>query len=81
MPNRASRAGHIPYRTCVVCRKKKEKKEMIRFANLENDLIFDCRQRLEMRGFYVCDVNDCIILLDKWFRKFLRKNTRLGEGK
>ncbi len=78
MPNRSSRADHVPIRTCVVCKKKDEKKKMIRLTISEDDLIYDWQQRLPMRGYYACNVNDCLLLLDKWLkrRKRVKKDKR-----
>ncbi len=73
MPNRSSKAGHIPQRSCVICRKKNEKDKMMRFVLNEGDIIIDYRQRLNMRGYYTCDDNGCILLLDKWLKKKSRR--------
>ncbi len=73
MPNRSSKAGHTPVRTCVVCQKKREKKKMIRFIISDSDIVIDWKQHCVMRGYYTCDDNDCITRLDKWLTKKLRK--------
>jgi len=78
MVNRNSRAGHKPLRTCVVCRKKLEKDNLIRFILIEGEVIFDLGQRFPARGYYVCDENNCIEKLEKWVikRKRSRKTKR-----
>jgi hypothetical protein len=76
MPNRSAKAGHIPYRTCVICRNKNEKKSMLRFVNSDGDIVIDWKQRCGMRGYYTCDNNDCILSLERWLKKkkrFIRK--------
>ncbi len=75
MPNRSSKAGHMPIRTCVVCRKKDEKSKMIRFVIAENEIVIDWGKRNLMRGYYTCNDNECLVLLEKWLKKRLRKRT------
>ncbi|MGQ9485978.1 MAG: YlxR family protein [Desulfosoma sp.] len=49
------RRGHTPYRTCVVCRTKRPKKDLVRLVlNGHRLVIPDLRQRLSGRGAYVC---------------------------
>ena len=74
MPKKSSKAGHVPERTCVVCRKKKERDKLIRFAILDSEIIFDLKREIASRGYYVCDDNDCLEKLNKWLQKFIRKN-------
>jgi predicted RNA-binding protein YlxR (DUF448 family) len=72
MPNRSSKAGHIPFRTCVVCRKKAEKKKLMRFVILDSEIVIDLTGKLTDRGYYVCDDNDCLQKLEKRVVKILR---------
>lgn len=76
MPNKASNAGHIPQRTCVICRHKQNKPELLRFVILQNEPVFDLTGKFQARGFYVCDENLCIEKLDKWVLKYKKKNSR-----
>ncbi|MCS7149868.1 MAG: YlxR family protein [Caldimicrobium sp.] len=55
------KAGHLPERTCVSCRKKLPKVSMIRFAKMEGQIILDETQRLPGRGAYLC--RDCFSIL------------------
>lgn len=49
------RRGHTPYRTCVVCRAKRPKKDLLRLVLDAHRLVIpDFRQRLSGRGAYVC---------------------------
>ncbi len=69
MPNKNSNKGHIPRRSCVVCRKKDEKRNLLRFVIIEGEIVFDMKQKLQQRGYYVCNENGCIIKLAKWRKK------------
>ncbi|MEJ5365839.1 MAG: YlxR family protein [Desulfosoma sp.] len=52
----AKSSGHVPYRTCIVCRSKRPKGELLRLAlDQERRVIPDCRHRLPGRGAYVCE--------------------------
>jgi len=69
MPNRSSKAFHEPQRSCVICRKKSLKKDLLRFIILENEIVFDQKMNLQKRGYYCCDDNNCINNLIKWKSK------------
>lgn len=69
MVNKNSQAGHIPFRSCVICRTKKPKGKLLRFIFLDGEVSFDLRQKIETRGYYVCDDNSCIEKLEKWKSK------------
>ena len=79
MPNRSSKAGHNPQRTCVVCRKKSEKKKLIRFVLLDSEIVLDLNYKIEKRGYYVCDDNDCLKKLDKRVKKMLKGRNSHGR--
>ncbi len=80
MPNRSSKTGHIPWRSCVICREGKNKKELIRFILLEKDIIFDLNQDLTGRGYYVCDQNTCLGKVNKWKLKLIKKRGSLNNN-
>ncbi len=42
-----------PVRSCIICKKKNEKRELLRFVK-KDKFIFDPLQKLEGRGYYVC---------------------------
>jgi len=71
MSNRSSKAGHIPERTCIVCRKKSEKQKLIKFVLLDSEIVFDLNSDMKGRGYYVCDDNRCLQKLDKRVMKML----------
>lgn len=75
MSNRSSKAGHIPQRTCVVCRKKTEKKKLMRFVLLDYEIVFDLNCDIEKRGYYACDDNSCLQKLEKRVKKILRSRS------
>lgn len=50
----------IPQRSCVVCRTKKDKNELIRIVkNKNNEINIDEKGKLEGKGAYICDSIDC----------------------
>ena len=76
MPNRASKAGHIPIRSCVICKTKDDQENLIRFAFIKNEIVFDLKRRIAARGYYVCDNNECLQKLDKWLNKREKKSRK-----
>lgn len=51
----------IPQRSCIVCRTKKDKSELIRIVkNKENEIIIDESGKKPGKGAYICDSIDCI---------------------
>ena len=81
MPNRSSKAGHIPKRTCVVCKNKTRQDELMRFAIIDREIVFDIRKKLACRGYYVCNNNECLLKLEKWLSKYLKKTKRIEVGR
>jgi len=79
MPNRSSNAEYIPQRTCVICRRKTVKKQLIRFILLSSEIVFDLNCDVEKRGYYVCDDNNCLQKLEKKVKKILR--SRFDNGR
>ncbi len=69
MPNKSSHAGHIAERSCVICRKKSDKSELLRFASVDGIQVFDLKNRIQGRGFYICNDSDCLQRLDRWIKK------------
>ena len=81
MPNRSSKADHIPERSCVICMKKTKLHELIRFVIIDREIVFDISEKLGCRGFYVCNNNECLLKLGKWLSKYLRKIKRIESGR
>ena len=61
------------HRTCVICKKKREKCELFRFAILQrsfNEIVIDINHKLKSRGFYFCKDNaNCEKYLPNWVNK------------
>jgi len=52
--------GHTPVRTCISCRAKRRKNDLIRLViDHENRLTRGDSGRLKGRGAYVCDTPSC----------------------
>ncbi|MDN5354092.1 MAG: uncharacterized protein PWQ09_848 [Candidatus Cloacimonadota bacterium] len=69
MPNQKSKAGHIPMRTCVICRQKKPQLQLLRFGKTASGVVYDLKHKLSGRGFYVCISNKCLQKIEQWQRK------------
>lgn len=55
----AQRRKHVPTRTCVVCRDKAGKRELVRLVRTENGVIVDPSGKLDGRGAYLCEQASC----------------------
>lgn len=64
--------GHIPERTCVACRTKAPKWELVRFVVKDREVFLDERAILPGRGAYLC--KNCLPKKDQ--PKILRKLKR-----
>ncbi len=73
MPNKSRSAGHVPFRTCIICRKKTEQRSLLGFFILGNEVIFDVNRMVNNRKKYVCHQVECLNHLDKWMSKYLKK--------
>jgi hypothetical protein len=69
MVNKASKKGHIPQRTCVICRKKDAKSKLRRFVLEDDNIVFDIKQSLPNRGYYCCPTSKCLDKLEGWNKK------------
>lgn len=53
-------------RTCVICKEKKDKKDLFRIVEKEEGkYTLDIKQNAQQRGAYVCKTHDCIKRLSK----------------
>ncbi|HNX38161.1 MAG TPA: DUF448 domain-containing protein [Candidatus Cloacimonadota bacterium] len=73
MPNRNSHADHIPFRTCVICRRKAEQKSLWSIRLLPQGLVIDLKRELSGRKCYVCPESDCLSGLERWQKKYSKK--------
>ena len=57
----------IPLRQCLACRDMKPKNELIRVVKLanSNEFVFDSTGKLNGRGAYICNNDNCINLVIK----------------
>lgn len=58
--------GWVPHRTCMACREKRPKHELVRFAlKPGRELAVDLERGLGGRGAYLCPREHCLGLLKK----------------
>lgn len=51
---------HIPERTCVICRQKKDKRSLTRVVSIpDNGIHIDPTGKQNGRGAYLCDSPEC----------------------
>lgn len=52
---------HVPLRSCVVCRRQKEKSELLRIVRTsDGSVVFDPSGKQAGRGAYVCRSDECV---------------------
>lgn len=66
-------------RTCIVCRNKDNKNNLIRIAVSEEGVIIDIEQKIQGRGYYICKNEECLKKMTK--NKVLTKTLKLEEEK
>jgi predicted RNA-binding protein YlxR (DUF448 family) len=67
----------IPFRMCVACKESKPKKDLIRILRTDNgEFVFDKTGKMNGRGTYICDNDDCInkLLKQKVLNKVFKCN-------
>ena len=71
---------YSPTRTCVVCRQKANKQDLIRIVEQNNEFMIDQSQNINARGFYICKNNECISSINR--KKILSrlKKTNIAES-
>ena len=73
------KARHVPLRTCVVCRGKRPKQELLRIVRTpEGEVLADASGRLNGRGGYVCRPGESGESRDHWGDKHVR--AKLGNA-
>lgn len=51
----------MPTRSCLMCKKKDEKKNLIRIAkDIDGNAIYDEKQKINSRAIYFCNNQKCI---------------------
>ncbi|OGO06336.1 MAG: hypothetical protein A2Y92_02040 [Chloroflexi bacterium RBG_13_57_8] len=60
MDSRAVNARHVPQRTCVACRRVRNKRELVRLVCAPSgDIEIDATGKKEGRGAYICPDRAC----------------------
>lgn len=60
----------MPTRSCIICRKRNDKKELIRIACLKDgNIVLDKSQKVNARGIYLCRDKECTLKLENNIRK------------
>ena len=58
--------GHIPIRTCVGCRRKRKKEEMVWLVQRpEGMVVVDAKKPPRGRGLYLCPDDECVKMARK----------------
>ena len=52
-------------RTCIACRAKKKKHELIRIVKCEEKVLIDEKHNINSRGMYICNSLKCLERLEK----------------
>jgi predicted RNA-binding protein YlxR (DUF448 family) len=61
-----SKRGHVPIRTCLGCRKKKRKEELVWFVqNSDRAVRINEKKPHQGRGFYLCPDLGCLNMAKK----------------
>jgi len=75
--------SHVPTRTCLGCRRRRAKRELVRLARRgDGSVVVDVRGVQPGRGAYVCGVSECVERALKTGRlgHAFRAACRLDEG-
>ena len=52
---------HVPVRSCIVCRRQRDKAELLRIVRKpDGEIVFDVMGREPGRGAYICADGDCM---------------------
>ncbi|MDE6472965.1 MAG: YlxR family protein [Ureaplasma sp.] len=67
-------------RKCLICKKIKNKSQLIRFYIFDSELFIDINQNKQYRGYYVCNNHDEIIKFIKIYQFNKKKNIKINEN-
>ncbi|PKN77614.1 MAG: DUF448 domain-containing protein [Candidatus Cloacimonetes bacterium HGW-Cloacimonetes-1] len=79
MPNQSSNKGHIALRSCVICKKKIDHYQLLNFFIMGGSAVFDLKDRIEVRKYYLCDTPECKIALAKWLKRHHNRHLRMSQ--
>lgn len=69
-------------RTCIGCRNKKEKNQLIRIVRkVDNEICVDLKHNIEGRGAYICNDKDCFCSMQKKNRLKSALKTNVNDKK
>ena len=55
----------MPERMCIICKKRNGKQNLFRFSSVDGRYLYDIDQKIQNRGFYLCDNPACLNALSK----------------
>lgn len=55
----------VPLRMCIACKESKPKRDLIRIVRTEESFMLDKTGKLNGRGAYICNSNECLEKLCK----------------
>lgn len=66
----------IPMRTCIACKECKPKKELLRIVATNDTFVLDKSGKLNGRGAYICNNEDCLekLIKQKSLNKCFKQN-------
>lgn len=64
-----------PQRSCILCRKRKEKSDLFRIVSDNFKAFFDNTQKMSRRGIYICKDKKCI---DGCLKKIEKNKIKVG---
>lgn len=71
---------YSPTRTCIVCRQKANKQDLLRIVEQNNNFDLDTTQKINTRGFYICKNLECINSIAKKRVLSRLKKTNVAES-
>ncbi len=74
---------HIPQRTCIACRRKTEKHNLLRIvSDNTGNLTADTAQKMNGRGAYICNNMACLekAVKTRAFERSLRRHLNTDAG-
>lgn len=71
----------VPIRMCIVCKEGKPKKDLLRIVSTDEGVTLDTTGKLNGRGAYICNSDDCINKCQKTkaLNKAFKRNVTVEE--
>lgn len=66
----------VPLRTCIACKESKPKRELIRIVKTEESFQIDKTGKMNGRGSYICNSEECLnkLIKQKSLNKVFKTN-------